>query len=421
MAVKFRIVFCAVMLSMVHIHAQNISLEWSTSKQPLEYQVGEDICFMIQLFTNTVPLLNTRLDWKRSGDDGISEKGTLTTGPTSVVIRTRAHAPGFIRIEVVPYGCDAKPMKYVKKDRIITFEGGAAAHPTSLHACPAPADFEAFWAKQKAVLKQVPLQVERVPVPNAPAGFTVYDVKVSCAGKKPVSGYLSIPRTAQSRSLPAQVGFKGYSVSGADIACVNNQITFNINAHGIENGKPPAYYQALAEGELKGYGFQAAENSAPETAYFLGMFLRVMRAIDYVQTLPEWDAKNLVVSGGSQGGFQALAAAALRADVVTRCSAYKPWCCDLAGITQKRISGWRPAYTPALDYFDGVSMARLIRCPTTIVCGLGDYVCPPSGLVILYTTLTCSKKIEFLQGVTHESATPPCSRNPLKYSWESQP
>jgi hypothetical protein len=182
-------------------------------------------------------------------------------------------------------------------------------------------------------------------------------IAISAAGKKPVSGYLSIPRSAKPRSLPIHVGFKGYSVSGAEITCINNQITFNINAHGIENGKTPAYYKELESGELKGYGFHATENNAPETAYFLGMFLRVMRAIDYVQTLPEWNARDLEVSGGSQGGFQALAAAALRADVVTRCSAYKPWCCDLAGVTKKRISGWRPTYTEALDYFDGVSMA----------------------------------------------------------------
>lgn len=419
MALRSCVIFSVLMLSLSSIHGQNISLEWATNKNPLEYQVGEEVCFSIQLLTNAVPLLNTRLDWRRSGDDGVTEKGSITTGPTSVVIRTRANAPGFIRIEVVPYDREAKPMKYANKDRIITFEGGAAAQPDALSACASPLDFDAFWEKQKAILKQIPLQVERVLVTTAHTDFMVYDVKISCAGKRPVSGYLSIPRSAKPRSLPIHVGFKGYSVSGADISCANNQITFNINAHGIENGETPAYYKALESGELKGYGFHATENTTPETAYFLGMFLRVMRAIDYVQTLPEWNAKDLAVSGGSQGGFQALAAAALRADVVTRCSAYKPWCCDLAGVTKKRISGWRPTYTQALDYFDGVSMARRIRCPTTITCGLGDYVCPPSGLVILYTTLNCSKKIEFFQGVTHENATPPCPLKPLKYSWEN--
>ena len=408
----------AILVSLASGNAQDISLEWSTNKHPLDYRVNEEMCFAIQLFTNTTPLLNTRLDWKRTGDDGVEEKGTFTTGTTSLIIRTHANAPGFVRIAVVPYDRQGKPMKYAGKDRIITFEGGAAAEPNRLLACAEPKDFDAFWEKQKALLKKVPLQVERILVQTQHKDFTVYDVKITCAGAKPVSGYLSIPRAAKHHSLPIQVGFKGYSVSGADIACINDQITLNINAHGIENGKPPSYYQALESGELKGYGFRATENSAPETAYFLGMFLRVMRAIDYVQTLPEWDGRNLAVAGGSQGGFQALAAAALRADVVTRCSAFKPWCCDLAGVTKNRISGWRPAYTPALDYFDGVAMARRIRCPTTMTCGLGDYVCPPSGLVLLYTTLSCNKKIEFFQGVTHEGATPPCPRKPLKYSWE---
>lgn len=41
------------------------------------------------------------------------------------------------------------------------------------------------------------------------------------------------------------------------------------------------------------------------------MYLRVLRALDYVKTLPEWDGKNLIVIGSSQCGAQAIVAAAL--------------------------------------------------------------------------------------------------------------
>ena len=59
------------------------------------------------------------------------------------------------------------------------------------------------------------------------------------------------------------------------------------------------------------YGFDETLNNDPATTYFNGMILRDLRAIDFGRALPEWDGKNVKVSGGSQGGFQALLLAAL--------------------------------------------------------------------------------------------------------------
>lgn len=47
------------------------------------------------------------------------------------------------------------------------------------------------------------------------------------------------------------------------------------------------------------------ENEDPETTYFNGMMLRLIRSLEYAKSLPEWDGKNLTVQGHSQGGMQA--------------------------------------------------------------------------------------------------------------------
>jgi cephalosporin-C deacetylase-like acetyl esterase len=291
----------------------------------------------------------------------------------------------------------------------------AGVQPEKLAGYPEPADFDAFWQRQKARLAAVPVKAELKEVPAKKPGFKVYDVKVDCAGGKPVSGYLSVPENAQPKSLGAQVCFHGYGVGGADQQSWPGMIVFDINAHGIENGREPAYYKALQEGELKGYAFNGTENAKPETAYFSGMMLRVMRALEYVKTRPEWNGKTLVAAGGSQGGLQAITAAALDRDV-TQCNAFKPWCCDLGGIKLNRLRGWRPDYTDGLAYYDTATMGKRITCPTSLTTGLGDYVCPPSGVSVLYNTIKAPKSVEFMQGSSH-GYNPP---NPVKQTLSSK-
>jgi cephalosporin-C deacetylase-like acetyl esterase len=212
------------------------------------------------------------------------------------------------------------------------------------------------------------------------------------------------------------VSFHGYGVGGADQQSWSGMIVFDINAHGIENGREPEYYKALQEGALKGYALNSAENAKPETAYFNGMMLRVMRALEYVKARPEWNGKALVAAGGSQGGLQAVTAAALDKDV-TRCNAYKPWCCDLGGIKLGRLRGWRPDWADGLGYYDTAAMGKRVTCETFICAGLGDYVCPPSGVSVLYNNLKSSKKsLEYIQGSTH-GYTPP---KPVKQTLSSK-
>ena len=137
------------------------------------------------------------------------------------------------------------------------------------------------------------------------------------------------------------------------------------------------------------------------------MILRVLRAIEFLKAQPEWNGKDLRAAGGSQGGFQALAAAALDKDV-TQCAANVPWCCDLGGITLGRLRGWRPDYADGLGYYDAANMAKRIKCETKIVGGLGDYVCPPSGVCVLYNNINAPKQLDLVQGKTH-GYTPPGS------------
>ena len=132
------------------------------------------------------------------------------------------------------------------------------------------------------------------------------------------------------------------------------------------------------------------------------MALRVLRSLEFLKALPEWDGVRLEVAGGSQGGLQAIWGAGLDPDV-TGCKADIPWCCDLAGAAKLgRLNGWHPEYRRPLDYYDAVNHAKRIRCPVEITrAGLGDYTCAPSGVAILYNSIESPKKIIWVQGSTH--------------------
>ena len=278
---------------------------------------------------------------------------------------------------------------------------------------PEPADFDKFWNANKAELAKVPLKVlekKKIPVRK---GFEKYaetfDMKIACAGTRPVSGYLSVPRD-KSRKYPAILGVDGAGVFSSYQTPYQNAIRFNINAHGILNGQPREYYLKLRNGELHNYMF--INSGKRETVYFKYMFLRVLRALEYLKSMPEWNGKDLIVTGSSQGGAQTLFAAAMDKDV-TLAVAMVPAMVDFAGCmaVPRRVSGWPKPYGPqkdhaakwaVWDYFDMMNFGRRINCAIYISAGLIDLTCPPSGICAMYNLIPSKDKhIELHRDMGH--------------------
>lgn len=411
-----RLVFlsCSLLISSLTLWGGELTFSGIADKPMPLYQPGEKMVFKVQLLDDSKPIAGKKLKWRRTGDDAKTETGdavSLETEP--LAISTSLEKPGFVRIEVWVLDEKEQPLVDAKKQQI-RFDGGAGVEVEKLASIPEPADFDGFWAKQKARLAAVPLKFTLTEAPSTHPDFVVYDVKIDCAGGKPVSGYLTKPKDSAPKTLKAEIQFMGYGVDPAFIQYSPGTLTFVINPHGIENGKDADYYKALKEGELKEYAFKNDENAKPETCYFNGMILRALRALEFLKIQPEWNGRDLTSGGGSQGGFQCLIAAALDKDV-TRCVAGIPWCCDLGGITLGRLRGWRPDYADGLGYYDPVNMAKRIQCETSINAGLGDYTCPPSGVCVLYNNIKAPKQLELSQGRTHGFMPP----NPQKITLKS--
>ncbi len=375
-----------------------------TDKNPLEYEVGEEITFTVTLKadgeTVSAPLFVYEI--KQDGK-GLVKRDHVNARDGSTVIKTTLDSPGFVSLYVAVTSASGAEIKGVSP-----FNGGAGASVAQItQAVAEPEDFDEFWQAELARLDEVEPTVTIVKdLSEDYPGFNVWDVRIDCVGD-PVSGYVTFPKDAEPGSLPILVGYTGYGVVPLTPSVSNNYIVFSVNAHSIENDREAAYYNTLARGELISYGFNYKENLDRDKVYFKNMILRDVQAVRYLKTLPEWDGENISLNGGSQGGFQATAVAALDPDVSHLYTAYT-WMCDIGSAGAGRLPGWQPDYTDALRYYDTINFARRVRCYTSIDAGLGDNVSTPSGIVAMFNAMTCPRTLSFTQNMTHYY-TPPTS------------
>jgi len=165
---------------------QKISMTVATEK-PF-FACGEDMAFSFKVDFGGQPIPEKpyTIKWTRTGDDGERTTGSETViSGKPVVLTTSLDEPGFVRIKA--YLVDPKGRQLRKKGKkgkmtSISFDGGAGAEPEKLQAAAEePADFDAFWAKQKVRLATVPVKHHMEKVSKPEAKVEVYAVAVDCA------------------------------------------------------------------------------------------------------------------------------------------------------------------------------------------------------------------------------------------------
>lgn len=389
-------------------------LEGRADRDRAIYSPGEEMVFTIKPKGIPGPVHEGKffIDWTRTGDDGIAESGRVPYNYSEpLVIRTRMVKPGFVRIVANVVDADGKtvPKKSQRWENRVFFEGGACVEPEKLRSLPPPSDLDAYWQKVRTEIDAVPVrELERVEMPSKDSDVKVYAVRVTSAGPRPVTGYLTLPAGAlKGGKYPAELVFQGatHDPQAAPTGGPHDRICFRPNSHGYELGRDKAYYEAFFKSiEPHGalYGMDPVENRNRETSYLKQMAMRGIRAAQYLMSLDCWDGKALTVGGGSMGSYQGLIVAA-NVPEVTAADADGCWGLDWGGRTQGRIKSWySPSdYHPETAYFDPCHLAPKIRCKVSIWSGLGDYVSPPSGLTVLYNQLAGPRTIRYVQGCTH--------------------
>ena len=120
-----------------------------------------------------------------------------------------------------------------------------------------------------------------------------------------------------------------------------------------------------------------------ENYYMKRVYLACVRSIDLLTSLPEWDGKNVIVQGGSQGGALALITAGL--DKAGRAGGYPH-------LFKNTVDMDTPAKMKTLAYYDVVNFAKQITVPVYMTWGFNDNTCPPTTSYIVYNVLNCPKE-----------------------------
>ncbi len=378
----------------------------STDRPDALYGAGEMVSFSVVVTEGGEPVAAGEAAYVLSvdGSDTVA-KGVLPLTGEPVVVTGRLEHPGFLRCYVSFTGSDGQACS-------ATAAGGFDLLDIK-PSMPVPDDFDSFWAGKRALLDEVPMNPVLTPVDSPEDGVACFDVQLDCLGGMPVSGYYARPAEAQPKSLPAVLWTHGAGVGGsslrADIAA-EGMLVLDINAHGIRNGQPRAYYEELKAGKLAGYRHAGREDR--ETYYFLGMYFRLMRGMDFLTAQPEWDGKVLIARGSSQGGGQSLVAAGLEPRV-TLLIANVPAMCDHTGI----INGWPrlvprdgagkpdPQVQQASRYFDAMNFAARTSAEALVSVGFIDNTCRPTTVYAAYNNLRGKKQMLNKPLMTH--AYPP--------------
>lgn len=284
-----------------------------------------------------------------------------------------------------------------------------------------PADFDTVWDAEIAEMRKTePVLVKKECVPCKTPGVEVSEIEVSfIEGLPPVTGWLCVPTNAAEKTLPITVGIPGAAYCpfpDAPTSPSDKVIHFGINVHGLPN----MHYDKEIWDKfvlIKGnYYTRESWTCTFKESYYRKVILRLVRAADWLKTIPQWDGKNFRLAGGSQGGALSLIGGAL-VEGISEVDVHVPAMCDLGAERVGRKCGWpeplnnRTAAERAQGYdqhryLDVCHFAPRITCPVKIFTGLIDGCCSPSSQFAMFNALpeTTPRKLSVSPVIGHSGA-----------------
>lgn len=366
------------------------------------YQTGEKAVVDVQLYKYGVPQ-DCTLTYEIADDMMAADsKGAvkMKQGRARVDMGTRK-TPGFrdLRLKAV---VDGKTYSHHIKvgfsvDRITPFT-------------QEPKDFADFWKKNLDEMRKTPLKYTTTKAEEyCTDKIDCYLLKVSINNRgQSVYAYLFYPKNAKKGGCPAVLCPPGAGIKTIKeplrhkYYAENGCIRMEMEIHGLDPRLPKATFDDISRA-FNGFGNGYLENGLDnrDRYYMKRVYLAVARCLDLLTQLPEWDGRNLVIQGGSQGGALAIVGAALH-DKVTQCIVNHPALSDMAAYHAGRTGGYphfnrMPGVMTAdnirtMAYYDVVNFARHVKADTYMTWGYDDDTCPPTTSYAVWNTLTCPKE-----------------------------
>ena len=362
------------------------------------YETGEQAEVEIQFYKYGIPQDEVEVTYELGSDMMPADKSgkvTLKNGRAVIRLGTMKE-PGFLDCRL-----SAKVNETTYKHHIKVGFSPEKLQPYTQQ----PADFNEFWEKAMEEAARCPMKYTIEPAPEYATETTeCYLVKLQCFRRGTyIYGYLTRPKAAGSYPVvlcPPGAGIKTIKEPKRHIYYAEKgYIRFEMEIHGLNPKMTTEEFKEISSafGNYLTYGIDNRDNY-----YMKKVYLACVRAVDYLTSLPDWDGKNVIVQGGSQGGALALVTAGLDKRV-TACVANHPALSDMAGYKAGRAGGYphffkkykgmdTPEKVETMAYYDVVNFAKQIEVPVYMTWGYNDDTCPPTTSYIVYNVLACPKE-----------------------------
>ncbi|MGO1384757.1 MAG: acetylxylan esterase [Arachnia sp.] len=284
--------------------------------------------------------------------------------------------------------------------------------------------FDAFWA---ITLEAGPdVSATEVAFDNRQSTIDTFDVSFTGFDGAPIKAWLHIPAGATG-PLPTVVTYKGHSESrGMPIHATFASAGY---AHFVMDSRGQGWQGANLFGGTADLHTDAGTFGPPgpmtkgivsaETYYYRRLVTDAARLLQYAAVHHLVDPSRLFVSGGSQGGYLAIAVAGLAPSLGIELSGALPdvpFMCNirrgvevtdnqpysLVANLLKAAPHLEEQVWETLSHFDGVSFAKRSQCPGYFSVALSDLTCPPSTVFPAFNAWGGDKDIEVYPYNGHE-------------------
>jgi cephalosporin-C deacetylase len=279
-----------------------------------------------------------------------------------------------------------------------------------------PEDFDAFWADTVTAARTAGAGTTPtlVPADTPVTGLVVEDLTFPGFGGDPVRAWVTRPLGAEDARLPVVVEFLGYGggrgragerVHWALAGYVHVVMDTRGQGSGWAGGDTPDPHGSGPHAS----GWMTSGIGSPADHYYRRVYTDAVRLVDAVRTLPGIDPDRVALTGGSQGGGIAIAAAALVEAHVGPVTAVLP---DVAFLSDWRrgtdvavggpyleLAQYLAVHRDAADavwdtaaYFDGSLHAAGITAPALFSVALMDDVVPPRTTFAAFNALASAER-----------------------------
>ena len=260
-----------------------------------------------------------------------------------------------------------------------------------------PSDFDQYWNAQKAQVRNLSTNPQ-IAVFRNNANSTTYTLSLPNLGGRRIYGYMTVPKG--NGPFPAAIIYPAFGASAAststevDVAETGGLIAISLSVHNtpVTQSDPNAY--------------EPDNTSNREEIYYRYALTGGMNVINYLQTRPDFDKRNICAMGVSQGGGLAMLLAGIDNRVNTMINS-NPAMNEHQGHKYKQASGF-PYYlsdvllsvggqgtynaaATATKYYDAVYANRRFKGSSYTLIGLEDDVVPAATSFAGYNQLRGQK------------------------------